>query len=64
MFVWCVSPPSLLSWMLKHDFVNMCVVFDVLSACVLRFGICTCSALLSTFHAERHSRHNNYYCCY
>ena len=25
-------------------------------ACVLYFGICTCSALLSMFHMERRSR--------
>ena len=31
-------------------------VLRVLSACVLYFCICTCSAQLSIFHVERHSR--------
>ena len=31
-------------------------VLDVLYACVLYFSICTCSAQLSMFHMERHSR--------
>ena len=31
-------------------------VLGVLYACVLYFCICTCSAQLSMFHMERHSR--------
>ena len=31
-------------------------VFSVLCACVLYFGICTCSAQLSMFHMGRRSR--------
>ena len=31
-------------------------VLSVLYACVLYFCICTCSAQLSMFHMERHSR--------
>ena len=31
-------------------------VLSVLYACVLYFCICTCSAKLSMFHMERHSR--------
>ena len=32
------------------------LVLGVLYACVLYFCICTCSAQLSMFHMERHSR--------
>ena len=31
-------------------------VLSVLYACVLYFCVCTCSAQLSMFHMERHSR--------
>ena len=32
------------------------IVLSVLNVCVLYFCICTCSAQLSMFHTERHSR--------
>ena len=38
----------------EHDWTH--TVLGVLYACVLYFCICTCSAQLSMFHMERHSR--------
>ena len=44
----------MLSWMFQHDYLDT-YCFD-LYACVLHFCICICSAQLSMFHMERHSR--------
>ena len=54
-------PSSLLSWMLDVGALSSGhrAVLGVFCACVLYFGNGTCSAQLSMFHMERHSRNKN-----
>ena len=46
----------MLSWMFQHDYLDTCCFECLIYACVLHFCIHTCSAQLSMFHMERHSR--------
>ena len=59
-----LNPSLLLSWMFEHDCLDRLfghMLFWVSYMHVLYFCICICSAQLSMFHMERHSRNNSHY---
>ena len=55
LFLFFKYPSLLFNWMFEHDCLDKCC-FGCLRCMCLYYCICTCSAQLSMFHMERHSR--------